>query len=160
MSKHPVNSTRLALKIPPALIFIIWLAAIASLRYIFPGLNYVLFLTPYVASLFLLLGLFLTLSAFFHFKKAQTTIDPRKPEKTTTIVTSGIYRFSRNPMYLGFLMWLCAWAFMLSNLVGFVFLPLFVFYMNRYQIIPEEKILHQQFGDIYYRYLKKVGRWL
>ncbi len=158
--ERPVNLTRLALKIPPALIFVIWLAAMASLRYIFPGLNYTLFLTPFIAGLFFLLGLFLTLSGFFHFKKAQTTIDPRYPENTTTIVTTGIYRLSRNPMYLGFLMWLTAWAFILSNLVGFVFLPLFVFYMNRYQIIPEEKILHKQFGDIYYRYLNKVGRWL
>lgn len=158
--EQSVNLTRLALKIPPALLFVIWLGVMASLRYVFPGLNYQLFLTPYVAGLFFLLGLFLVLSGFFHFRKAQTTIDPRRPEKTTTIVTNGIYRLSRNPMYLGFLMWLIAWAFILSNLVGFVFLPLFVFYMNRYQIIPEEKILHQQFGDIYYRYLKQVGRWL
>ncbi|GAA4809807.1 hypothetical protein GCM10011365_15360 [Marinicella pacifica] len=158
--ERPVNLTRLALKIPPALLFIIWLAAMASVRYIFPGLNYTFFLTPYIAGLFFILGLFLVLAGFFHFRKVQTTINPRQPEKTTTIVTSGIYRVSRNPMYLGFLMWLIAWAFMLANLVGFVFLPLFVFYMNRYQIIPEERILLNQFGDIYYRYLNKVGRWL
>lgn len=158
--ERSVNLTRLALKIPPALIFILWLAMMAALRFIFPGLNYALFLTPYIAGLFFLLGLFLTLSGFFHFRKAQTTIDPRYPENTSTIVTSGIYRFSRNPMYLGFLMWLTAWAFLLSNLVGFVFLPLFVFYMNRYQIIPEEKILHKQFGDVYHRYLNQVGRWV
>jgi len=158
--EQSVNLTRLALKIPPALLFVIWLGVMASLRYIFPGLNYQIFITPYVAGLFFFCGLFLVLAGFFHFRKVQTTINPRRPEQTTTIVTSGIYRLSRNPMYLGFLMWLVAWAFILSNLVTFVFLPLFVFYMNRYQIIPEEKILHHQFGDIYYRYLKQVGRWL
>ncbi|KAA3643705.1 MAG: isoprenylcysteine carboxylmethyltransferase family protein [Proteobacteria bacterium] len=161
MTEHrPVNITGLALKIPPALIFILWIAMMATLRYIFPGLNYELFLTPYVVGLFFILGIFLVLAGFFSFRKAKTTINPRKPEKTTAIVTSGIFRLSRNPMYLGFLMWVIAWAFMQANLVTFVFLPLFVFYMNRYQIIPEEKILLSQFGDIYYRYLNKVGRWL
>ena len=158
--ERPVNLTRLALKIPPALLFVIWLAVMASLRFIFPGLNYQFFLTPYVAALFFFLGLLLILVAFFHFRKEQTSVNPRRPEQTSHIIKTGIYKLSRNPMYLGFFMWLTAWAFILANLVGFVFLPLFVFYMNRYQIIPEEKILHQKFGDIYHRYLQKVGRWL
>jgi protein-S-isoprenylcysteine O-methyltransferase Ste14 len=73
---------------------------------------------------------------------------------------SGIYRLTRNPMYLGFLSVLFAWAIFLSNALAFVFLPVFVLYMNRFQIKPEEKALRALFGPQFVMYTARVRRWL
>ncbi len=92
--------------------------------------------------------------------RAGTTVDPTTPSKSTSVVSGGIYRFTRNPMYLGFLLVLAGWATYLSNplvLLGPVF---FVFFMNRFQIIPEERILKSRFGVPFERYLEAVRRWI
>jgi len=76
------------------------------------------------------------------------------------MVTSGIYRLSRNPMYVGILLMLAAWAVYLANILSASWLPLFVGYMNRFQITPEENALLAKFGGAYASYLKTVRRWL
>jgi protein-S-isoprenylcysteine O-methyltransferase Ste14 len=82
------------------------------------------------------------------------------PRTTSAIVTSGVYRFSRNPMYLGFLLGVTGWAVFLSDLLAFAFLPLFIVYMNRFQIIPEERALSEKFGRHFTKYKDTVRRWL
>ncbi len=94
------------------------------------------------------------------FRRARTTVNPMKPDSTSSLVVSGIYRLTRNPMYLGFLLVLLGWAIFLSNALAFLFLPAFIFYMNRFQIGPEEKALNSLFGQQFVAYTGRVRRWL
>jgi protein-S-isoprenylcysteine O-methyltransferase Ste14 len=94
------------------------------------------------------------------FRRAGTTVNPMKPESSSSLVVSGIYSFTRNPMYLGFLLALLAWAIYLSHPAAFLFLPLFVWYMNRFQIEPEERALASLFGQAFTTYASRVRRWL
>jgi protein-S-isoprenylcysteine O-methyltransferase Ste14 len=73
---------------------------------------------------------------------------------------SGIYRISRNPMYLGFFLLLTGLAIFLSNVIAIVILPLFILYMNRFQIEPEERVLTYLFGQEFVDYKLRVRRWL
>ena len=106
------------------------------------------------------LGLALAVVGGRAFFKANTTINPIDPSETTALVTSGIYRFSRNPMYLGFLLILLAWAFFLGSGLSFVMLPIFVVFITRYQIDAEERVLEEKFGEVYQRYRAEVRRWI
>ncbi len=94
------------------------------------------------------------------FRQAGTTVNPLHPERASSVVTSGIYRYTRNPMYVGvaFVLLGCFLAFgAFSAAIG---LPAFVAYINRYQIAPEERILEAKFGSAYVSYKERVRRWL
>ncbi|MBX3332059.1 MAG: isoprenylcysteine carboxylmethyltransferase family protein [Nitrospira sp.] len=112
------------------------------------------------AVIFFTVGSAIVLAGVLTFRRMKTTVNPLTPEATTTMVTSGIYRFTRNPMYLGFFLVLVGWAIYLSNLPAFVFLPLFVWYMNRFQILPEERALGTKFSEAFTRYKRSVRRWI
>nr|WP_251068332.1 isoprenylcysteine carboxylmethyltransferase family protein [Marinobacter sp. C7] len=94
------------------------------------------------------------------FRAAGTTVDPRTPDQSENLVVNGIYRYSRNPMYLGFFLLLVAWGIFLGSVFSWLLLPLFVIYMNRFQILPEERHMRVLFGDVYERYMSQVRRWL
>ena len=112
-------------------------------------------------SLFIFIaGLLVVLAGGVQFRKAATTINPLAPHETSALVNSGVYRLSRNPMYLGFLMFLIAWNVYLGNLVSALFLPLFIIVITVRQILPEERILEEIFGEEYRHYLKSVRRWI
>jgi len=98
--------------------------------------------------------------AMVSFIRAHTTLNPMKPSSASSLVQSGIYRFTRNPMYLGLLFVLIGWALYLANVPALLFLPSFTFYMNRFQIEPEERALGEQFGQEYREYTSRVRRWL
>ena len=83
-----------------------------------------------------------------------------KPDASSSLVVSGVYARSRNPMYLGFLLVLVGWAVFLSNVLGFLLLPAFIFYMNRFQIEPEERALRSLFGQAFVTYKSRVRKWL
>ena len=100
------------------------------------------------------------LAGFYEFQKAKTTFNPMTPDAASSVVTSGIYHVSRNPMYVGFLLLLTTWAIFLSHPLPFLFLPVFVTYMNRFQISPEERALSAKFGEEYDAYKRSVRRWL
>ncbi len=102
----------------------------------------------------------MTSTAVFGFRKARTTVNPMAPETASAIVDTGVYRFTRNPMYLGFLLALIAWAIFLGNIVSALIPVLFVAYMNRFQIAPEERALRARFGEPYAAYLRSVRRWI
>jgi len=105
-------------------------------------------------------GIFFILAGVYEFQKAKTTLNPTTPAATSSVVASGIYRVSRNPMYVGFLLALTGWAIFLSHPLPFLLLPAFVAYMNRFQISPEERVLSAKFGDEYDTYKQSVRRWL
>ena len=92
--------------------------------------------------------------------KAGTTWRPGDPSQTTSLVVNGLYRLSRNPIYLAWLLALTAWGLLLNDGLALPLLPAFVLYMNRFQIIPEERALEKLFGDRYLNYKQQVRRWL
>jgi protein-S-isoprenylcysteine O-methyltransferase Ste14 len=107
-----------------------------------------------------IVGFAIVMAGVLAFRREKTTVNPLTADATTTMVTSGIYRFTRNPMYLGFLFLLAGWAMNLSNLLAFALLPLFVWYMNRFQILPEERALGAKFSHAFTAYRCSVRRWL
>ena len=150
----------LELKIPPLLLTLVFAGLMAVVASAAPGL---FFRAPWLVVLALLMlfpGCALVVGGLYEFRRHQTTIDPRTPQATSALVTSGIYRVTRNPMYLGFLFLLAALALIISNWLAFVFPPLFVAWMNRFQILPEEKALAECFGLPYTQYMTQVRRWL
>ena len=106
------------------------------------------------------LGAAIVLAGVAAFRQAHTTLNPTTPEASSAVVASGVYRWSRNPMYLGFLVLLAGWAVYLANLVSVLLLPAFVAYMNRFQIKPEERALEAKFGASYTSYKQQVRRWV
>ncbi len=148
------------LKVPPVALAgvtaaLMWLASWAT-----PAFNF-----PFPANLAFALGLALIgclmcLTGVVSFRRAKTTVNPMKLDSTSSLVVSGIYKYSRNPMYLGFLLILLGWALFLSNVLALVCLPAFVLYMNRFQISPEERALASLFADDYAQYSTRVRRWL
>lgn len=113
-----------------------------------------------IAYAFAGIALLLDLSALALFFLSKTTPNPIKPENANIIVTKGMYRFSRNPMYLGLLFWLIAWSIHLSVLSPFLLLPVFIWVLTVQQILPEEEILEKKFGDSYISYKQRVRRWI
>ena len=105
-------------------------------------------------------GLTLMLAAAWTLGRARTTIDPTRPEKSKVLVTTGIYRYSRNPIYLGDLLLLLAWAVYLGNPLNLVPALAFVPLMNRFQIRPEEQVLARHIPSDYLTYRKRTRRWL
>lgn len=94
------------------------------------------------------------------FFRAKTTFHPLQIDNTSTLVTSGMYRLTRNPMYLGLLLLLIGWAILLGSLTPFLLLPLFIWVINSQQIQHEERVLEEKFGEFYIEYKEKVRRWL
>lgn len=115
--------------------------------------------TP-AAIVLLAVGLLLMFLAVASLFSARTTVNPLRPSRASSLVTTGIFRISRNPIYLGDLLVLAAIAVWLGNIVNFVPLVLFVWYIDRYQIIPEERALAERFGASYVAYCSRVRRWL
>lgn len=105
-------------------------------------------------------GFAIALTGVITFHRALTTINPIRPDSTSTLVTTGVYRYSRNPMYLGILMALMGWCVVLGSLWSLFVLPLFVVTMTRLQIIPEEKAMAALFGAEYVEYRNRVRRWI
>lgn len=113
-----------------------------------------------ISLIVFVLGVFIIAIGGYSFRKAKTTVNPMTPELSTELVTRGIYNYSRNPMYIGFLAWLIAWAIFLGSLVNLLFLPIFILLVNRLYILPEEKALEGLFKEEFKDYTKRVRRWL
>jgi protein-S-isoprenylcysteine O-methyltransferase Ste14 len=148
------------LKIPPVALVLIfavlqWLLAhfVSALTFLVP------FRVP-LAAVLATVGVALPIAAVVAFRTANTTVDPTRPEATSAMVIRGIYKLSRNPMYFGFLLMLASLAVVLMNALAFILLPAFVVYMNRFQIVPEERMLSNKFGAEFETYRQTVRRWI
>ena len=150
----------LALKVPPVAQVIITAAAMYGVSKMVPALTFSLNGSTALAVGLGMMGMSLCVMGVTQFRKAQTTPNPQALEKVSSLVTSGIYRYSRNPMYLGLVLILLGWAFYLSHFLAFVLLPVFILYMTRFQIQPEEQMMARKFGKTYQAYLNKVRRWI
>jgi len=113
-----------------------------------------------LALVFLIIAIIMIVLSINKFKKNRTTISPLRPNKTSSLITSGIYNYTRNPMYLGLLLMLFSTALFIKNFISFLIIPLFVIFINKNQILPEEQILENIFGEEYRNYKKKVKRWI
>jgi protein-S-isoprenylcysteine O-methyltransferase Ste14 len=158
--RRGVTMHALELKVPPpavalSMAALMWLCAWAlpAFRFLFPARD--LCAIGLAAA-----GAVTDVLAIVSFVRAKTTVNPMKPASASSLVMSGIYKLTRNPMYLGSLLLLAAWAIYLSNVVALLWLPAFVFYMNRFQIIPEEQALAALFGDEFAAYKARTRRWL
>jgi len=150
----------LELKIPPGVVVILtamlmWLVSRAG-----PALGLALPARRAVALGLVVTGAVICGLGVVSFLRARTTVNPLKPQTARSLVVSGIYRRTRNPMYLGFLLGLTGWAIYLANALAFLFLPVFVLYLNRFQIVPEERALASVFGEEFAAYQSRVRRWL
>lgn len=150
----------LELKIPPVAVFLIALVMANRLPLFFTFANVSL---PYrdVAFVFcFILSGIVGLSAVIQFRLARTTVNPTKPDQASTIVDTGIFTLSRNPMYLALLLLILGVAYWHQNGVSLLVVVGFVLYMNRFQIQPEERVLERLFGRDYIDYKSRVRRWI
>ncbi|GMQ46345.1 methyltransferase family protein [Vibrio sp. 10N] len=151
----------LELKVPPVLVFLI----IAALMYFIAWYDngwlytYIPLKTVWALGLFILSGI-VGVSGVVEFRRAKTTVDPTKPNKASCVVDSGIFSKTRNPMYLALFTLLLSWGFWLEDGLALTLCWLFIPYMNRFQIKPEERILESMFGEDYRQYKAKVRRWI
>ena len=113
-----------------------------------------------LSVLVLILGLACAIPSFKLFARYKTTISPLKPSDATALVTEGMYRYSRNPMYLGLLLLTIASTIWFGTWFGIIINILFIFLINFLQIIPEEEALLEIFGEEYEEYKKNVRRWI
>jgi len=150
----------LNLKIPPPVIVVLCMALAWVVARSTPGFTYLLPARITITVILVIAGLSLALSGLFAFRKAKTTLNPHTPEKSTSIVWSGPYGFTRNPMYLGLAFALLGFCAHLANPFAFVAVVTFVAYITRFQIMPEERVLLERFGESYTQYTRSVRRWI
>ena len=113
-----------------------------------------------VASVLAVAGLAVALSAVLAFRRTRTTIDPHRIDRVSTLVTRGVFDFTRNPMYLGVALLLTSWATYLGTLPVFMGPVLFVAWITRFQIVPEERLLSARFGNDFETWRRRTRRWL
>ena len=150
----------LELKIPPLLLVIIFGGVMWAVSRILPAGYLTIPGKLWLSAAVLAVGGCIALLGVLEFRSADTTVDPRTPHQSESLVVKGVYRFTRNPMYLGFLLMLVAWGLFLGSVFAALLLPLFIVYMNRFQILPEERHMRVLFGEAFDRYASQVRRWL
>ncbi len=145
-------------KIPPTILTLLFLIFnyIFSFDFLKIDIPYKYFFT----SLLIVLGFYIIIRSSRLFAKAKTSIDPLKPFKSTYLITNDIYKYSRNPMYIGYILILLSSSVYLGNIISIIIIPLFIFIINFIQIIPEEEALKDLFGPNYDEYFLKVRRWI
>ncbi len=149
-------------KIPPPIVAIVTAFLMWVISKLIPvGLfDLPMGLQVWVSVFFAFTGITLMLTGVFAFRKSKTTLNPFEPEQASSLILTGIYQKTRNPMYLGMLLILFGWAIFLGNAAAFLVLPVFIIFMNKFQILPEEKALQKLFGQEFSDYLLNVRRWI
>jgi protein-S-isoprenylcysteine O-methyltransferase Ste14 len=153
-----ITMNALELKIPPPILalclaLLMWFTSLLGQPFVVSfGLR------VGVAFALAAIGQSISIAAMVAFRRARTTVNPIKPSAASSLVSGGVYRFTRNPMYLGLLLTLLAWAAFLSNLLALLVVPVFVLYIDRFQVKPEERALMSLFGAEYAAYKNRVRK--
>ena len=146
------------IKIPPPILVLILITS----NYFSQNRLEIIYL-PYKHStsvLILLVGSLFLINPVFKFIKSKTTVNPVKFKKVNKLVTSGIYKYSRNPMYLGMILIIISTSIFYLNYISVVTPFIFYFWINRFQIKREEIFLKEKFGEEYLSYMSKTRRWI
>jgi protein-S-isoprenylcysteine O-methyltransferase Ste14 len=148
----------LELRVPPLIVFACVGALMVGAVWVLPVFAFSL---PWpFAPLAAAAGIAVGVAGVLEFRRARTTVNPLKPNEASALVTGGIYRWTRNPMYLGMALVLLGWGLYLGNFGALVLVGAFVSYIDRLQVDPEESALEARFGDAFAAYRKRVRRWL
>ncbi len=150
----------LELRIPPPVIGLLVAAAMAGTLCVFPPVAIPVTANAAMAAVVALTGVAIDIAGLVAFRRARTTINPLKPQNSSSLVSGGIYGYTRNPMYLGMLFLLVAWALYLAQPPALLGPFAFVLYITRFQILPEERVLAGLFGESFAAYKARVRRWL
>ena len=160
MSKQPGRMHWLETRLPPPILMVLLGVAALAMTRVFPSPSFDWPLLDTFALALALSGAALNLLPKRGFRQAGTTLNPMRPEASTALVTSGIYRFSRNPMYLGHATILLGWSLYLRSPLALLAPVVFMLYLTRFQIRPEERQLLARFPEAYAAYCATVRRWL
>lgn len=147
-------------KIPPPIVTLVFAGAMWLISFYAPIVAIPDAFKISIAIFIVLVGVIVCGLGVIEFRRAKTTVNPLRPETASSLVDNGIYQYTRNPMYLGFLLFLVAWAFYLSSPMTLLGVVGYVLYMNHFQIQLEEQVLQRIFGKPYETYKLKVRRWL
>ncbi|MDB5999990.1 MAG: protein-S-isoprenylcysteine methyltransferase [Rhizobacter sp.] len=150
----------LELKVPPPVVAAVIALAMWLVSSMTPPFDAPHWLRILLAVAIALIGGAFSIAGARAFRKARTTVNPMKPDAATSLVSSGVYRITRNPMYVGLLILLVGWSVFLSSVWALIGPLAFFVYIDRLQIVPEERALARLFGDEYAAYKTRVRRWL
>lgn len=146
--------------LPPPVVMLVTAALMWLVAYGTPGLSVRLPGQGWLGLAVAVGGLALLLLAALELRRHRTTINPMHPESSEQLVTGGIYRLSRNPIYLADALMLTGWLIYLGNVPAVLLLPAFVVVIQRFQIVPEEQALAARFGEAFRTYMQQVRRWI
>ena len=149
----------LELRIPPVLLLLCCAAGIIYYGDL-PAQGIMFWALLANAAVLIIIGGTLLIRAVLRFMKARTTVNPHTPDRSSGLVTDGDYRFTRNPMYLGMLVILFGLLLCLPSITGGALVALFFVFITRFQILPEERMLEELFGEEYRAYKLRVRRWI
>lgn len=153
--RHPLET-----RVPPPVVALVVAIAMWAASRLVPRASATGVVRTVVSGVLFALAILVAWSGIRTFARVRTSIDPHHPETATTLVTGGIFRLSRNPMYLSMVLALLGWAARLGR-VWLVLGPVaFVLYVTRFQIRPEERALAEKFGAEYESYRRRTRRWL
>ncbi|GAB3103321.1 isoprenylcysteine carboxylmethyltransferase family protein [Aestuariicella hydrocarbonica] len=147
-------------KIPPPLVAALCGACMWGVSLISSTLDFPAVAKYLLMGLLLITGLVFLVLGAMAFRKAKTTVNPLKPDTATELVTNGVYAVSRNPMYVGFVFLMLAWAVYLASAWSLMFVALYIIYIHCFQIKPEEQALERLFGQQFVNYKGRVRPWL
>lgn len=147
-------------RVPPPVILLISGGLMFLIDRATPALAVPASLRTALGALLLTCGLAVTVAGVMAFRRRRTTLNPLRPDEASALVTDGIFRHTRNPMYLGMLLMLCGWAAYLANPASLLGPLLFVTYITRFQILPEERVLRASFQERSDAYFSATPRWL
>lgn len=147
-------------KVPPPAVTLVAAAVMWVLANALPVIALPYWLRFGGTLILLVVGAAAGIAGAVEFRRSRTTLDPRRPEAASALVTAGIYTRTRNPMYLGLALFLLAWAVYLASLWSVLGVVAFILYLGRFQIQPEERALTVLFGQEYESYKSAVRRWI
>jgi protein-S-isoprenylcysteine O-methyltransferase Ste14 len=150
----------LELKIPPPIVMTVFAAVMWMIKSLPPMLPLPALIQMSIALVILSIGLGFSVAGVAAFRRADTTVNPLKPETTSSLVSTGVYRITRNPMYVGMFLVLVAWAIYLSSAWTWFGPVGLCLYLTQFQIKPEERAMAKLFGKEFEAYRTRVRRWL
>lgn len=151
---------RLELKIPPPAVALLVALAMWLAAYGMDALSFAVPERRAVSMTLATLGIAISTAGTWSFWRTRTTVNPTRPEAATSLVSTGVFRVTRNPMYLGLVLVLAGWAAHLANVAALAGPLLFALYITRFQILPEERVLACKFGPDFEAYRLRTRRWI